>query len=295
MGRTHRVNVHWLHETFLHPWLDLVKTGTHYMRADIFTKGFETLDKWVHAMQLINHVDPKCFWGHRPGEEIITFGPEPPKPESATGGVVAVPAVPRPTTKIPIPRSATRNLHRLISIADWPKGGSLNDSSSVVLGTDFDTSGPRLSLLSSCFRDLIRDINALLCVVIPDPSFQRSSLFIDVNTVGLVRDVPFATGTAFSFVHGKHSGPALIQGSPLTPRTLHVHDATHRFALPVFKGFRVVVTAFLHVATAALSSADARGLRDLGFRVHDAVLPSTACDVSSSSSGVACGGVEAGT
>ena len=45
MGRTHRVDVHWLHETFKHKWLDLVKTGMHYMRADIFTKGFESLDK----------------------------------------------------------------------------------------------------------------------------------------------------------------------------------------------------------------------------------------------------------
>jgi hypothetical protein len=88
MGRTHRVNVHWLHETFKHKWLDLVKTGTHCMRADIFTKGFDTLDKWIHALHLINHVDPGTFFVLNPGAEVITFGAEP-VPETGGGCGVA--------------------------------------------------------------------------------------------------------------------------------------------------------------------------------------------------------------
>jgi hypothetical protein len=176
--------------------------------------------------------------------EVITFGPEPPKPESATGGVVAVPAVVfGPTLEYTIPRSATRNLHRLISTAKWPKGGPLNDSSSVVLGVDFDTSGPRLSLISSCFGDLIRDINSMLCSVIKDPVFQWSSLFIDVNTVGSARVVPVDKGPAFSFVYGNHSGSALLEDIPLKPRVLYIQRLSRR---------RVGVSACGHRSTVCL-------------------------------------------
>jgi hypothetical protein len=77
MGRTHRVQSHWLHETFQQKWVDLLKCGTKCMRADIFTKGFDSLDKWAHALKLINHVDPTTFWSHRPGPDEVTFGPEP--------------------------------------------------------------------------------------------------------------------------------------------------------------------------------------------------------------------------
>ena len=92
MGRTHRVDLHWLHETFQQKWIELLKCGTHRMKADVFTKGFETLDKWAHALQLINHVDPNSFFSHRPGDEVITLEPE---PKSVTGGVVgkALPVV----------------------------------------------------------------------------------------------------------------------------------------------------------------------------------------------------------
>ncbi len=220
MGRTHRVSVHWLHEVFKERWLDLVKTGTHFMRADIFTKGFETLDKWTHALHLINHVDPAKFFNLNPGAEVITFAPE---PASETGGVVAVPAVAGTAHRLnllPIPRRALHKFHRMVSVAKWPRGGAFNDSSSLLLGADFDCTGPRVALLTSDYGDLVREINLIISSSIPDVSFAWSSLLIEVNTVCDSRSAGFADGPALTFVHGKHSGPACVSGTPLSPDTL---------------------------------------------------------------------------
>ncbi len=79
MGRTHRVNVHWLHEVFQEAWMHLFYTTSATMRADIFTKGFDAPDAWAHALDLINHVDPKSFFRHRPPAQVTTFEPAPPK------------------------------------------------------------------------------------------------------------------------------------------------------------------------------------------------------------------------
>ncbi len=57
MGRTHRVDVLWLHERFKEPWLHLFYTESKMMRADIFTKGFDQPEKWGHALDLINNID----------------------------------------------------------------------------------------------------------------------------------------------------------------------------------------------------------------------------------------------
>ena len=62
LGRTHRVDVHWLHERFLETCYKLIYKETRAMRADILTKGFLDTEKWAHALMLINHVDPKTFW-----------------------------------------------------------------------------------------------------------------------------------------------------------------------------------------------------------------------------------------
>ena len=40
LGRTHRVDVHWLHERFTEPHYILYKEDIKGMRADMFTKGF---------------------------------------------------------------------------------------------------------------------------------------------------------------------------------------------------------------------------------------------------------------
>ena len=66
LGRTHRVDVHWLHERFSDPAFVLYKEDTKGMRADVFTKGFTDADKWGYALYLINHIDPARFWRKNP-------------------------------------------------------------------------------------------------------------------------------------------------------------------------------------------------------------------------------------
>ena len=46
LGRTHRVNVHWLHERFGESCYKLIYEETRAMRADILTKGFVDMEKW---------------------------------------------------------------------------------------------------------------------------------------------------------------------------------------------------------------------------------------------------------
>ena len=62
LGRTHKVDVAWLHERFESDDFELRYTESEQMAADIFTKGFSDPDKWTHACTLINHVNPQTFW-----------------------------------------------------------------------------------------------------------------------------------------------------------------------------------------------------------------------------------------
>ena len=63
IGRVHRVSVQWLHErTGRHPNKDptlLFYEDTANMSADIYTKGFNTLDTWGRALRLINVFRPE--------------------------------------------------------------------------------------------------------------------------------------------------------------------------------------------------------------------------------------------
>ena len=63
LGRTHRVDVMWLHERFKDDWLSLVKEDTLSMAGDIFTKGLTSQDVWERVCRNIYHVDPSHFWG----------------------------------------------------------------------------------------------------------------------------------------------------------------------------------------------------------------------------------------
>ena len=121
MGRTHRVDVLWLHERFKEPWLHLFYTKSSVMRADIFTKGFDQPDKWAHALDLINHVDPKTFFRYRPAAEVTTFS----------------------DTPLPVPGGGM-----LYPLRAWRlrKNGSIFHASGYVIFTEFSLklSGPRV-------------------------------------------------------------------------------------------------------------------------------------------------------
>ena len=58
LGRTHRVSVRWLHETFKREKVRCVYARTDTMAGDIYTKAFTDADKWRQAQELINVVDP---------------------------------------------------------------------------------------------------------------------------------------------------------------------------------------------------------------------------------------------
>ena len=62
LGRTHQVDVAWLHERFQSKDFELQYTESEHMAADIFTKAFTDSEKWKHACSLINLVDPATFW-----------------------------------------------------------------------------------------------------------------------------------------------------------------------------------------------------------------------------------------
>ena len=131
LGRTHRVDVHWLHERFGESCYKLIYEITSAMRADILTKGFVDTEKWRHALMLIHHVDPKTFWKFNPKEEVIKIGcTDAPKAGGITKGLseVATPAespdaMPMPGEKFPLPKKDRRRLHWLVSKVAWQRGG----------------------------------------------------------------------------------------------------------------------------------------------------------------------------
>ena len=111
------------------------------MPADILTKGFLDTEKWAHALMLINHVDPKTFWTFLPNREVITIRcNDAPKAGGTTKDLAEV-ATPHETPNHPnqikvfaLPKQARRQIHRLISKVEWPKGGRVNDSSTSFFG-----------------------------------------------------------------------------------------------------------------------------------------------------------------
>ncbi|CAE8594044.1 unnamed protein product, partial [Polarella glacialis] len=52
-GRTHRVSLRWMHEVFQDEQCEIRRCDTLLQAADIFTKGFTSLDKWVAALTMI--------------------------------------------------------------------------------------------------------------------------------------------------------------------------------------------------------------------------------------------------
>ena len=69
LGRTHKVCIAWLHETFQsdNMMLDYIESGGQC--ADIFTKAFTEVHKWHPVCRLIAHSLPSD----------LNFVPDPPK------------------------------------------------------------------------------------------------------------------------------------------------------------------------------------------------------------------------
>ena len=70
LGRTHRIDVAWLCDEFAGNNLELEKTPSEEMAADIFTKAFPDSKAavWEHDLRLIKVVDPATFWTAPPPE-----------------------------------------------------------------------------------------------------------------------------------------------------------------------------------------------------------------------------------
>jgi hypothetical protein len=133
LGRTHRVDVHWLHEVFGQPYMNLLKEESLRMRADIFTKAFDNPEKWGHALEMIAHVDPKSWWRYDPSATRIKVLDTPAlqgtggDTSAAEANGTAAAAAPTAPTELPItiPRNARRRLHRLFTLLEKPGGGRL--------------------------------------------------------------------------------------------------------------------------------------------------------------------------
>ena len=188
------------------------------------------------ALHLINHVEPATFFALNPGTAPITFEPE---PVSEAGGVVAMPAAgPAPSLEAwSSPRRVLKDLHRMVSKASWPRGGALNDSSSVLLGADFDATGPRLSAHTAAMAALTKKLNSVVAASLRDPSFVWSSLLVEVRPVAACRALPFALGPALTLTHGKHSGSVWVSGCCVPSGKRVQHHATHSVHLSPFSGF----------------------------------------------------------
>jgi hypothetical protein len=92
LGRTHKVDVQWLHEMFADAGFQLEYIQSDDQAADIFTKAFTSVEKWRVVTWLINHVEVDKLTGQRPKvpeKEKCRYGPNgeviplPVKPASA--------------------------------------------------------------------------------------------------------------------------------------------------------------------------------------------------------------------
>ena len=95
-------------------------------------------------------------------------------------------------------------MHGLLTKAVWPKRGRFNDGSSVILGTDFDLAGPKVSLAGNNADAIVKELNALYAKVLAGTDSKWSSFRIEINSVSDKLKFPYASGELYTFVHGPH-------------------------------------------------------------------------------------------
>ena len=73
LGRTHGFCLRWLAERFQEAHYKLYYESSALQAADIYTKAFTALNEWMRACKLINHLDPKAFWGGRGVDDATKY------------------------------------------------------------------------------------------------------------------------------------------------------------------------------------------------------------------------------
>ena len=97
VGRTHKVDIMFLHETFSQDQMVMHYCDTLKQRADIFTKAFSNPEKWKLATANIGIVNPDMFWRWIHAGKPVT--PPPPKRKFSSVGASA------PAARFPQPLS----------------------------------------------------------------------------------------------------------------------------------------------------------------------------------------------
>ena len=98
VGRTHKVDLAFVHEAFKSGNMSLEYCPTDYMCADIFTKGFPLKDKWNLVLLNIAHLEPNEFWKGGPkgsvGAKALEVRSRSVSPQKAPREELKLPATP---------------------------------------------------------------------------------------------------------------------------------------------------------------------------------------------------------
>ena len=151
-GRTRNVDIMWLYERFQEEWSVLIYRRSERMRADIFTKGYTNVDRWLAAVALINVVVP-ADWLASPVP--ATGGPddELPRPKDDQNGDDMAPCSPDNLINFDISAAGItsqmknkfqKSLTSGIASLDWPNNPRKHgiESKAFCFGATFGKNGP---------------------------------------------------------------------------------------------------------------------------------------------------------
>ena len=288
LGRTHKVDVQWLHERFAEPYYNLLYEPTLGMRADIFTKGFVDSDKWRHALDLISHVFPEECWQF-PHPRLLP-------PEHGTGGnqdTTAVEALPQVAAPVQLrlqqqqvfpsgvkhgdsfefSNKRKKRVQALLDATTFPVNRrTVTPGLGTCVGSTYDTSGPRIGGHTAKMSRLIMAINDALEKTLEGIPFRWGSLQLNQNTVSRLHTDKNNIGHSVIFLMGHFAGGTFhVDNETLslteTGRCLIIDGTRPHYSDP-FQGTRYSVVAFYHGSTPFLPPLELERLRKLGFRLE---------------------------